>query len=179
MRRAALAASLLGLAGCFAPPSAAQRLSDAAVEMNTATRFGRMDIALERVAQASRAEFARRHAPWGRGIRVVDLELGGFDLLKRDEAEVLVNVAWQRPDEATIRTTQLAQRWRDERGSWLLIGEKRRDGDPGLLGESAPARPEPTQAGNASAATDPGGGAAQSSPAPQRLGFQRRVIREE
>jgi hypothetical protein len=179
MRRAVLAASLLGLAGCFAPPSAAQRLSDAAIEMNTATRFGRMDIALERVAQAARAEFARRHAPWGRGVRVVDLELGGFDLLKRDEAEVLVNVAWQRPDEATLRMTQLAQRWRDERGSWLLIGEKHRDGAPGLLAESAPARPEPAGAGKTGDPAASGGEPAQPSPAPKHLGFQRRVIREE
>jgi hypothetical protein len=164
MRRAALAASLLGLAGCFAPPSAAQRLSDAAVDMNAATRFGRMDIALEHVGAAARAEFARRHASWGRGVRVVDLELGGFDMLKRDEAEVLVNVAWQRPDEATLRVTQLAQRWRDDRGRWQLIGEKRRDGDSGLLAESAPAS---------------SGGLAPHEAAPRRLGFQRRVIREE
>lgn len=168
MRRAALVACLLGLAACFSPPSAGQRLSDAAVEMNSATRFGRMDIAIEHVGDAARADFARRHAAWGGGVRVVDLEMGGFDLVKRDEAEVLVNVAWQRPDESTLRVTRIAQRWRDESGRWQLVGEERKDGDPGLLGEKAPAAGK-TAPGDATAADQP----------PPRLGLQRRVIREE
>jgi hypothetical protein len=168
MRRAAIVACLLGLAGCFSPPSAGQRLSDAAVDMNAATRFGRMDIAIEHVGAAARAEFARRHAAWGGNVRVVDLEMGGFDLVQRDEAEVLVNVAWQRPDESTVRVTRIAQRWRDEQGRWKLVDEERKDGDTGLLGDQAP------QAGK----TAPHG-AASVAPPPQRLGLQRRVIREE
>lgn len=173
MRRLALAACLLAVAGCFSPPNAAQRLSDAAVEMNTATRFGRMDIAMEHVGAAARADFAHRHAAWGGGVRVVDLELGGFELTQRDEAEVLVSVAWQRLDESTLRVTQIAQRWRDERGRWQLIEEKRKDGDAGLLGELASSK--------AKAATPDAGASSEPAPAPapQRLGLQRRVIREE
>lgn len=173
MRLPALVAGLIALAGCFSPPNAAQRLSDAAVEMNTATRFGRMDIAMEHVGAAARADFAERHAAWGGGVRVVDLELGGFELTQRDEAEVLVSVAWQRPDESTLRVTRIAQRWRDDRGRWQLIEEERKDGDAGLLGERASSKAKAAAPG-ASASSEPA-----PAPAPQRLGLQRRVIREE
>src|SRR5262245_46784498 len=95
---ACLAASL---AGCIAPPSSAQRLNDAAYELNTATRFGRMDIATEHVAALCREEFARRHAEWGRSVRIVDLEFGGASITK-EGAEVLVTVTWQRPSDPVV-----------------------------------------------------------------------------
>jgi len=165
MRRPALAATLLlGLAGCFAPLSSAQRLTDAAIDMNTATRFGRMDIALERVGPKARADFARRHAAWGASVRIVELDFSGYDLVERDQAEVVLNVTWLRQDEATIRLTRVAQHWRDDRGQWQLVDEKRKDGDVGLLGEPPPAGAVP--AGVASAT-------------PLRAISQTRVIREE
>lgn len=174
MRCAALVALCLALAGCFAPPSSTQRLADAAVDMNAATRFGRMDLALEHVGAAAREEFARRHAVWGGKVRVVDLEMGGFKLVTKDEAEVLVNVAWLRPDEATMRVTQIAQRWRDEKGRWQLASEERRDGDLGLLGEDERA----TAAAAAKAAAPKTSGS--SDVAPRRvLGPTRVVIREQ
>jgi hypothetical protein len=163
MRRLALAALLLGLAGCFAPPSAAQRLSEAALDMNGATRFGRMDVALDHVGPEARLEFARHHAAWGAAIRVVDLDFSGFQMIQRDEAEVLLNVTWLRQDEATVRVTKVAQRWRDDRGTWQLVGEKRKEGDAGLLGET-PAAASPVEATPAS---------------PLRASYQTRVIREE
>ncbi len=45
------------LAGCVAPPTAAQRLSESAYDFNTAIRFGRMDIAPEHVREIAREEF--------------------------------------------------------------------------------------------------------------------------
>jgi hypothetical protein len=164
MRRLAFAALLLGFVGCFAPPSAAQRLNEAALDMNGATRFGRMDIALEHVGPEARLEFAQRHAAWGASIRVVDLDYGGFNMIQRDEAEVLLNVTWLRQDEATVRVTKIAQRWRDDRGTWQLVGEKRKEGDAGLLGEMPAATASPVEISPAS---------------PLRASFQTRVIREE
>lgn len=172
MRKLALVALFTGLAGCLSPPSATQRLSDAAVEMNAATRFGRMDLALEHVGTDARADFARRHAAWGGRVRVVDLDFGGFDLVKRDEAEVILNVMWLRQDEANVRVTRVAQRWRDDRGGWRLVSEQRKDGDLGLLGEALP-----SGAGRRSA--DGGSGAAHGASPAATAGVQRRVIREE
>ena len=66
---------LVSLPACFAPPGPMERLNMSAYDLNTATRFGRMDVALEHVAQDAQVDFMARHAKWGRGIRVVDVEL--------------------------------------------------------------------------------------------------------
>ncbi|WP_437315965.1 hypothetical protein [Sorangium sp. So ce385] len=166
--RALLALSLALLAGCGIAPSNSQRLTEAALEMNTAARFGRMDVALERVGSTAREDFMRRHADWGARLRVVDVEFGGFEMTQRDEAEVYLDVLWLRHDEATVRTTRIAQRWRDERGHWELVGEERKDGDAGLLGEPPP-KEKPT--GEAAGAIDPG--------RQPGLSLHTRVIRDE
>jgi hypothetical protein len=166
MRHLAFAAALLGLAGCLAPPSAAQRLTESAIDMNTAARFGRMDIASEHVGAKGRADFARKHAAWGGSVRIVDLDFGGFEIVKGDQADVYIDVTWLRPDETSVRVTRVAQRWQDDRGTWRLISESRKAGDVGLLGEPPPKEKPaaPTEA---------------APPAPLRASFQTRVIREE
>jgi hypothetical protein len=164
MRRIAFAASLLGLVGCIVPPSSSQRLTEAALDMNTATRFGRMDVALERVGAQARPEFVTRHAAWGTRLKVVDVEFGGFDMKKGDEAEVYLEVLWLLPDDTTVRSTRLAQRWVDQRGHWELVGEERKEGDSGLLGEPPPAQ-KPSESSGAAAFR------------PARIGLQTRVIR--
>lgn len=163
MRRTLIAVSLLSLAGCIVPPSNSQRLTDAALEMNMATRFGRMDIALQRVGDRAREDFTNRHAAWGTRIKVVDVEFGGYEMKQSDEAEVYLDVMWLRSDEATVHNTRLAQRWHDRRGHWELVEEERKDGDSGLLGESPSAQKHSEEST-----------AESRSP---RLGFQMRVIR--
>ncbi len=141
LSRRTLVAALAPLAlvlgtGCIAPPTAADRLTDAAYEMNMATRFGRMDVAMSFVGEKARKQFMNTHSSWGRGIRVSDLEFAGLDMPGKDEAVVLVHVSWQRIDESTLRTTSIKQKWRDmEKGGWLIVDEIRVGGEPGLLGE--------------------------------------------
>ncbi|WP_156040698.1 hypothetical protein [Chondromyces apiculatus] len=170
MLRSAAVGSVLALvlAGCFIPPSATQRLADAANEMNSASHFGRMDIAIEHVGPSARQAFARSHAGWGRSVRVVDLEMAGFEMVKKDEAEVRVNVTWLRPDDPDVRVSQIVQRWRDEKGHWQIVQEDAKEGDPGLLGEDKPA-PAPADA------VAPG---AEATPGPRQR-MERVVIREE
>lgn len=127
----------LGLGGCITPANPSQRLAESAYDMNTATRFGRMDVALEHVGSQEKEAFARRHSAWGRSIRIVDLELGGMSFKKKNtEAEVLVTVTWQKLDEADVRVTSLTQRWADLRGTWSLQAEAEKGGDTGLLVEA-------------------------------------------
>jgi hypothetical protein len=134
--RKGFALALLGtLTGCMAPMSPVQRMQDAANDLTIATRFGRMDVALERVSQASREEFLRKHAGWGSAIRIADCDLSSLRLLDRDHATVTLTVSWQRIDESELRGTQIAQKWKDHRGRWLLESEERLAGDIGLLGE--------------------------------------------
>jgi hypothetical protein len=151
MKPSALALALLGLAGCIAPTSGTQKLADTAYDMNNATRFGRMDVALEHVAMKSREQFQREHAGWMRNARIVDIDFNGIQVKKDGDGEVSVTLTWQRADESTTRTTSLIQRWTETRNVWTMASEEAR-GDDGLLGEkekaadatsaAAPAKPE-------------------------------------
>ena len=129
-----LITAAIGLAGCMTPTTPTQRLVESANDMNTATRFGRMDIALDHVGTAARDEFMRQHAAWGRGLRIVDVEVQGMSMREQSEADVFLSVSWQRADEAQVRVTHVSQRWHDNRG-WRLTKEERKAGDFGLLGE--------------------------------------------
>ena len=152
MKPSAFALALLGLAGCIAPTSGTQKLADTAYDMNNATRFGRMDVALEHVAMKSREQFQKEHAGWMRNARIVDIDFNGIQVKKDGDGEVSVTLTWQRADESTTRTTSLIQRWTETRNVWTMASEEAR-GDDGLLGEkekaaaagatsAAPARPE-------------------------------------
>lgn len=150
---------LLGVAACWTPASAQQRLSESANEMNSATRWGRMDVAIDLVGEKSRETFSKVHARWGRSLRIIDLEFDGLNLLKDGkEAEVIVNVSWQKLDDPDVRITSIAQRWADLRGKWSLLSEEEKGGDGGLLDEETKAKKEP--------------------PPAERSRFQTRVIRE-
>jgi len=125
---------LMLASGCVAlPPGPMERLSNAAFDLNTATRFGRMDIAAASVAAESRADFGRRHRAWGKEIRIVDVELEGVQVLDEGAAEVDLTVSWQRADEAVIRSTTLAQRWTQTGSDWKLVDETASSGSPGLF----------------------------------------------
>jgi len=128
-------ASASALVGCLPPVSPSQLLADSAYDMNVATRFGRMDVALDFVGDDARSAFTREHADWGRDLRVVDVELLNLDMGAKDQASVVLSVLWQRLDEAQTRTTQLTQSWQDGRGGWRMTSEKRSGGDLGLLGD--------------------------------------------
>lgn len=122
-------------ASCLAPPSQSQRITDAARELNLATRFGRMDVALGHTAKGARDAFLERRGAWGRDLRIVDVELAGLHVESETAATIQVDVSWVRMNEDRLRTTRLAQVWRDDRGGWQLVREQRLAGDIGLFGE--------------------------------------------
>jgi hypothetical protein len=124
------------LAGCFAPPSNGQKVTEAARELNVNSRFGRMDMAASYASPAARQAFLERRATWGNLIRVMDVELASLDLDEEEErALVEVVVSWMRVDESQLRATRVAQVWRSKDGDWQLTREKRVAGDLGLFGE--------------------------------------------
>jgi hypothetical protein len=135
LRRHLVLVPALALAACIPLPTPASRLSESASEFNDAARFGRLDIASEHVREIAREEFSKKHARWGKQIRVVDLEMTGMRMRKDGDADVFISVTWQRPDETTMRSTEVAQRWTSTRGSWAIISEEERAGDKGLLSE--------------------------------------------
>lgn len=125
--------ALAWLGGCVPPPSPLERLTDAAYDLNTATRFGRFDVAMGYVEPGQRTDFARRHAKWGRGLRVLDVDLLSIQPVAEDAVEVHVMVAWHRVDESTMRQSQVAQLWKIEEDDWRLVAERRIAGDAGLF----------------------------------------------
>ena len=165
MLRALLLASLAAVAGCaMMPLSPAAKLAVSATDLNQAVQFGRMDLASEMVRESARDKFTQGHASWGRNVRIVDYEVGAMNIRKDGDADVFVTVSWQRADETTLRSTELAQRWTSVRGNWGLVSEEERGGDPGLISEIAHTHYDD----------------ATPAPAPsERMRFQPRVIYEQ
>jgi hypothetical protein len=127
------AAAALGATACAAP-SKAQRVQEAAYELNMGLRFGYNTQALNKVAIDHRREFLRQHRDWASRLRIVDLDLAGLDL-REDAADVFVQVLWQPVDSTIVRTTVIHQTWKDKLGSWMLVSEERAQGDQGLIDE--------------------------------------------
>lgn len=122
--------------GCMSPPAPSELASDAARDLNLAARFGQLGAAAAHASERERPEFLKRRSAWGKTLRVVDTELAGFEMQTHEDAKVFVDIVWLRMDEMTVRSTRIAQFWRDYRvGGWLLVREKRVEGDLGLFGE--------------------------------------------
>jgi hypothetical protein len=129
-----------GLLGCpvghLSPPARAQ---EAATELNVNTRFGRLELAAEKVAPEHREAFLLRRKAWGSTVRVADYELAGLQMKKGEaDADVLVKVAWYRVDQGDLHITVLKQKWHDFKGDWRLVDESRADGDAGLINDAVP-----------------------------------------
>jgi hypothetical protein len=138
----------LSTSACMSQSGAA-RMQEAAQELNLNTRFGRLELAMEHVSVKDRSAFIARHKTWGSRVRIADSELAGMHLTSKEEAEVIVKVAWYKPDEQELRVTTIRQRYRDYTGDWKLEDEQRIDGDIGLLGEPIQAVESPTPVRNA------------------------------
>ena len=134
------AAVALVMNACLVPPPP-ERAATTARELNLASRFGRIDVAGNLTAEKERADFLSRRASWGRDVRIVDVELAGLEMRGADRAEVQVDYAWMRIDENVVRTTRVAQDFRDAGRGFQLVAERCVAGDRGLFGEAAPAQP--------------------------------------
>jgi len=132
--RAVFCALVLFSAACM-PPRPAERATDAARNLNVAARFGRMDAALELTSTGMRKAFLEHRSKWGKELRIVDVELSGFTMPDGDRAEVEVEYSWSRVDETRLRSTRIAQEFRDPGGGFQLVRERRISGDMGLFGE--------------------------------------------
>jgi hypothetical protein len=123
--------------GCVSQTSGPARAQETSNEFNLNTRFGRMEIAIEKVAPSAREDFTKHHQGWGSRIRIADLEGAGMRMTNeaKTEADVTLRFAWYRQDEDDLRSTTIRQHWREFKGDWKLVAEERVDGDVGLLGE--------------------------------------------
>jgi len=121
--------------GCFAPASPTIRVSDAAHDLNVATRFGKMELAVSHVDTSVRTDFMARRSQWGREIRIIDIDLGSVELRDETHAIVTVDVSWVPLRDNMLRSTRVTQTWEDKGHGWKLAREVRGAGDQGLFGE--------------------------------------------
>lgn len=143
--RIILVAGLLGLAACsaVAPMSAASRAQETATDLNTNTRFGRLELATENVDAANREKFLMQHKAWGNSIRIADYEMSGFKIKDSELAETLVTVSWYRVNDEDLHNTVIRQKWKQQKGDWRLMEEARAEGDSGLLNDAVAPMPSP------------------------------------
>jgi hypothetical protein len=138
---------LLALAGCPMPTTGIAQAQQQAQEFNLDARFGRSELVMSHVAPAERDEYSLHHKAWGQDVRVADVEIAGMKARCDKDVDIVVRVAWYRPDQQELRSTTLQQAWHAKTDGWELAGEKRLDGDIGLLGEAvvyqAPSEPRP------------------------------------
>ncbi len=121
--------------GCFAPASPTMRVNDAAHDLNIATRFGKMELAVSHVDASVRTDFMARRSQWGREIRIIDVDLGSVEVRDETHALVTIDVSWVPLLDDILRSTRLTQTWEDKGQGWKLTREVRASGDQGLFGE--------------------------------------------
>jgi hypothetical protein len=131
----ALVASLV-LLGCPMPETSAARMQNAASDLNTNVRFGRMSLAVEKVAPKEREEFLARRKTWNGRIELADYELISAKMVGEDDAEVIVKYDWYELSIGDLHSSKIRQKWHSHKGTWLLESEALDDGAPGLLGET-------------------------------------------
>jgi hypothetical protein len=131
---------LLGVIGsvvlaCGGVSSPASKCQEAAQNITENERFGRVELVLQRVAPAAKAEFIKAHTQWGGRITIADTELGNFQMPGKEDATFDLRVTWYDSADQELRSTLLRQKWHSTKGEWLLTSEDRVDGDVGLVGE--------------------------------------------
>jgi len=136
IRYAASLVLALGVAGCLGQSRPA-RAQEAASEMNLNMRFGRVELAAERVAEPNREKFLASRKEWGQIVRIADTEMAGLKIVGEEGAEVIVKVSWYRADVGDLHQTTLKQTWKDFKGEWKLVKEEKTDGDAGLLADDS------------------------------------------
>ncbi len=151
--RGIFAALLLLVSACVPPPGPMERLTNAAYDLNTATRFGRMDVAVEHVASHAQADFMARHREWGSDVRIVDVDLSGLRMLTPETAQVTLSVSWHNLSSSTIQTSLIAQKWTSTGDGWKMASEIRAGGAPGLFAAPIEDRNAPTEGDGPNALT--------------------------
>jgi hypothetical protein len=131
-----LALAIATLTACPAPTTGLAQAQQTAQTFNLDARFGRNELVLDQISPAEREEFSLHHRAWGLAIRVADIELAGMKAHGDKAVDIIVHVSWYRPEQQELRSTTLQQEWHAKMDGWELVGEKRVDGDIGLLGEA-------------------------------------------
>lgn len=126
---------------CSSALAQRRHVQDEAQELNTASRFGRLDVAAQFATPEAQPTFLERRRLWGDQIRVLDVQVSHVQVKDEDHAEVTIQVDWTRTNEGLLRSTHLRQNWHAKnQGPWRLESEQQVRGDRGLFGEKIQAK---------------------------------------
>ncbi len=129
---------VINLAACGSALNSTALAREAALDFNVALRFGRTEVAAERVVPAERAQFLKTHHRWGRTIQIADWDLIDIKFLPGDKAEVTVQIGWHRVGESDMRSSLIKQSWRANGTTWQFVREACTEGDATLLDAEDP-----------------------------------------
>ena len=135
MRNLALALALSLVSGCFMQnQSAAARLGDSVYDLAEETRWGRTQLAAERVVPDYRHDFLASRRKWGRDYQIGDCDIHHMQLAEdSDSASVVVVFNWYDRRSMEVSETTVQQEWLREGRVFVLKSEEVLDGNPALI----------------------------------------------
>jgi hypothetical protein len=112
------------------------RFSESAHTLTEASRWGHVDMALPHVSAKYSESFLARHAAWCTGLSIADAELVRIQL-GEDKATAMseVAVSWYPSGQISLRQSVITQKWEREKGTYRLVDEVVRAGDPTVFAE--------------------------------------------
>lgn len=124
------------LSGCMLIDSISPqvRLGDQVHQLNDEIRWGRIDLAAQRVAPSHRRQFVQSHRAWGTTIRIAEADITNMQLgLPDDQAASLVTYSWFNERTMELSSTTVRQLWKGDGSGFVLSGEEVIAGDESLL----------------------------------------------
>lgn len=124
------------LSGCMLIDSISPqvRLGDQVHQLNDEIRWGRVDLAAQRVAPSHRRAFVRAHRAWGGMVHIADADVTNMDLgLPDGRAASFVTYSWFDERTMQLQSTTVRQLWVGEGEGYVLVGEEIIGGDEALL----------------------------------------------
>jgi hypothetical protein len=124
------------LSGCMLIDSISPtvRLGDQVHQLNDEIRWGRVDLAAQRVAPSHRGQFVQSHRAWGTSIRIAEADVTHMQMgLPDGQAASLVTYSWFNERTMELSSTTVRQLWKSEGSGFVLHGEEVIAGDESLL----------------------------------------------
>lgn len=135
--------SLLLSAGCTLSNLTPQaRFQESVYTLNDAARWGQVDLAAHNVSPKYKPKFEERRKDWGESINIAEVELLYQALAEDKESAVSeISLSWTDASGVMLHKSFLTQTWANEHGSFKLVDERIKKGDPGVFYVEAPAQP--------------------------------------
>lgn len=124
------------------------RFSESTHTLTEASRWGHVDMALPHVSSKYSERFLARHAAWGTALSIADAELVRVQLGEdRTTGMSEVAISWYPSGQISLRQSVITQKWERENGTYRLVDEKVRAGDPTVFPEPSAEEAEKSSGG--------------------------------